>query len=73
MKKWESHDYTRMINTYTRDSAMKVYTKVKLPFFGYSGKTFARWLLTWLVGLCMGGISYGIGHSAEALTEVRLQ
>ena len=71
MKKWESHDYTRMINTYTRDEVLKIYTKVKLPLFGYSGKTLARWCLTWLVGLTMGVIAYIISHASEYLTELR--
>lgn len=71
MKKWESHDYTRMVNTYTRDENLQVYNKIKMPLIGYSGKTLARWSLTWLVGLTMGAIAFCISKTAEELTMYR--
>jgi chloride channel 7 len=67
---WESHDYSQVVNGFTRDEKKRAARK-KRKCFGYSGRTFTRWILTWAIGCIMGAIASGISHSSELLTSYR--
>jgi chloride channel 7 len=67
---FESHDYAELVNEFTREETKRA-RKKKRKCFGYSGRTFTRWILTWAIGGIMGSIASVIAHSSEWLTKIR--
>eukprot|EP00937_MAST-01D_sp_MAST-1D-sp2_P001011 g1011.t1 len=67
---WDSLDYTPIYNAFSEQQERSRYSSRK-RILGYSGVTFARWLLTLVLGVSMGGIAFCVARAASAVAEER--
>ena len=67
----ESLDYEAVVNTYSRDLLRGIIRGKRKTAVGYTGKTFARWVLAIFTGIVAGIFAYIIGHLTDALIETR--
>ncbi|KAJ1626851.1 chloride channel [Pavlovales sp. CCMP2436] len=67
----ESLDYDPVVNTVYMSWLEHTYAPSRRRLLGYSGRTFARWLLCWILGIVIGAFAFVISWSVEVIGERR--
>ncbi|KAJ1446000.1 chloride channel [Pelagophyceae sp. CCMP2097] len=69
---WGSLNYDEFVNDAAIDAARKWKPKRRRAFFGYSGRTLARWVVTCAIGLTMGATAITLSKLTESLLLLRV-
>lgn len=69
---FESLDYDAIVNTVYMSWLEHTYAPSRRRLLGYSGRTFARWLLCWLLGIVTGALAFVVASSVELICELRM-
>lgn len=69
----ESLDYDAIVNTVYMSWLEHTYAPSRRRLLGYSGRTFARWLLCWILGIVTGALAFVVASSVEMIGELRVQ
>ena len=68
---WNSLNFDEFVNDASIKEAKKWRPRRRRFCFGYTGKTFARWVVTCAIGVTMGSISIALARGSEFLIELR--
>lgn len=68
---WQSLNFDEFINDLSIEVAKRWRPRSKRVCFGYSGRTLARWIVTWAIGITMGGVAIGLARASEFLIKTR--
>jgi H+/Cl- antiporter ClcA/predicted transcriptional regulator len=67
----ESLDYDTVVNTVYMSWLESTYAPARRRLLGYSGRTFARWLLCWILGVAIGAFAFVVSTAVGWIEQAR--